>query len=55
MPHCCRVFLAVIVATPLQKITEWLKSWTMDHGPSSVKRKRVAEDFSAFGTQDGEV
>ena len=28
----------------------------MNHGPSDVKRKRVAKDFSAFVTQDaGEV
>ena len=53
-PHCCWGFLAVIVGTPVQKVTKRPKWWMMNHDPSGVKRKRVAKDFSAFVTQDAE-
>ena len=54
MSHCCWGFLAVIVGTPLQKITKRPKWQMMNHGPNGVKRKQVAKDFSAYVTQDAE-
>ena len=47
MPHCCWGFLAVVVGTPLQKITKRPKWQVMKQDPSGVKRKRVAKDFCA--------
>ena len=47
MPRCCWGFQAGIVVTPLQKLTKRPKWRTMKHDPSGVKRKRVANDFSA--------
>ena len=44
---CCRLFLAGIVGTPLQKIIKRPKWRTTKHDPSGVKRKRVAKDFNA--------
>ena len=47
MPHCCWLFLAGIVGTPLQNITKRLIWQTTKHDPSVVKIKRVTKDFSA--------
>ena len=47
MPHCCWLFQAGIVGTPLQKITKRPIWRTTKHDPSGVKNKRVAKDFPA--------